>query len=355
MVQTLNLILLTATELHQLRALLKTCFQSHATTEDREVFASLFDSWCHNPVATFSLCLLAQAYDVSFALMKEFSNLDITVGFLMQIDKLVQLLESPIFVHLRLQLLDVEAPHHASLLKGCYGLLMLLPQSDAFRSLNDRLSTVCNLRDNLGVSAKLEDEEEEEEYLKGREALVGTVLDSDKLLRRFREVMALHKRARERSQQQMAAMEGNITNNGGIGVGGMAANFSGQYPQRGGVGMGGTGGGGGMPSSKGGALAIGVGQGGNMILRSSTSPGGGGAMMGVGVGGGSTTMNTSGILSNPGGINMLSSSSNINVDAAAASLPLQPPGINRVVAVDNSGRSIGFRKDGSTILKTSNM
>ena len=46
----------------------------------------------------------------------------------MQIDKLVQLLESPIFVHLRLQLLDVHAPSHPDLLRSLYGLLMLLPQ-----------------------------------------------------------------------------------------------------------------------------------------------------------------------------------------------------------------------------------
>ena len=40
-------------------------------------------------------------------------------GFLMQIDKLVQLLESPIFIHLRLvQLLEVDAPHHPALVKS---------------------------------------------------------------------------------------------------------------------------------------------------------------------------------------------------------------------------------------------
>ena len=77
----------------------------------------------------------------------------------MQIDKLVQLLESPIFVHLRLQMLDVESPHHAPLLKSCYGLLMLLPQSDAFRSLNDRLTAVCNLRDNLGIPPSISSSE----------------------------------------------------------------------------------------------------------------------------------------------------------------------------------------------------
>jgi vacuole morphology and inheritance protein 14 len=72
------------------------------------------------------------------------------VGFLMQIDKLVQLLESPIFVQLRLQLLEVDATYHAPLLKSLYGLLMLLPQSTAFRTLKDRLATVSSLQQHLG-------------------------------------------------------------------------------------------------------------------------------------------------------------------------------------------------------------
>ena len=57
--------------------------------EDREAFDTLFQCWCHNPVATFSLCLLAQAYSLSAALIYKFSDVDITVSFLMQIDKLI--------------------------------------------------------------------------------------------------------------------------------------------------------------------------------------------------------------------------------------------------------------------------
>lgn len=45
-----------------------------------------------------------------------------------QVDKLVQLLESPIFLNLRLQLLDVDSPSYPALLKSLYGILMLLPQ-----------------------------------------------------------------------------------------------------------------------------------------------------------------------------------------------------------------------------------
>jgi len=150
LVQTLNLILLTALELGDLRQVLKSSFKPNASAEDKAVFSSLFHCWCHNPVATLSLCLLAQAYDLSAVLVQKLADVELTVGFLMQMDKLVQLLESPIFVHLRLQLLEVDAPHHASLLKSLYGLLMLLPQSTAFRTLKDRLATVSSLQQHLG-------------------------------------------------------------------------------------------------------------------------------------------------------------------------------------------------------------
>lgn len=47
------------------------------------------------------------------------------------------LLETPCFTFLRLQLL--EPRKHPSLLRALYGLLMLLPQCNAFRMLNTRL------------------------------------------------------------------------------------------------------------------------------------------------------------------------------------------------------------------------
>ena len=67
-------------------------------------------------------------------------------------------MESPIFVSLRLQLLEVDQPFHPNLLKSLYGVLMLLPQSTAFRTLNDRLATVCNLRDNLAAAQRKDKE-----------------------------------------------------------------------------------------------------------------------------------------------------------------------------------------------------
>jgi len=63
-------------------------------------------------VATFSLCLLAQAYEQAYNLLqilyvlrslcgidtdRTSAELEMTVNMLIQIDKLVQLLESPVF------------------------------------------------------------------------------------------------------------------------------------------------------------------------------------------------------------------------------------------------------------------
>jgi len=140
MVQTLNLIFLTSSELVELRNLVKRCL---VTGTGRDLFIALYRSWSHNPVATFSLCLLAQAYELAAALVFQMAEIEVSVGFLMQIDKLVQLIESPIFIHLRLQLL--EPARHPFLLKSLYGLLMLLPQSSAFASLKTRLESVAPL------------------------------------------------------------------------------------------------------------------------------------------------------------------------------------------------------------------
>uniref|UniRef100_A0A671PUI7 Protein VAC14 homolog n=1 Tax=Sinocyclocheilus anshuiensis TaxID=1608454 RepID=A0A671PUI7_9TELE len=138
MVQTLNTILLTSAELFQLRNQLKDL----RTQESCALFCCLYRSWCHNPVATVSLCFLTQNYRHAYDLIQKFGDLEVTVDFLMEVDKLVQLIESPIFTYLRLQLLDVE--HNPYLIKALYGLLMLLPQSQAFKLLSHRLSCVPN-------------------------------------------------------------------------------------------------------------------------------------------------------------------------------------------------------------------
>ncbi|MBA0815295.1 hypothetical protein Gohar_021056, partial [Gossypium harknessii] len=130
MVQALNLILLTSSELSEIRKLLK---QSLANAAGKDLFVALYASWSHSPMAIM--------YPHASAVIQSLVEEDINVKFLVQLDKLIRLLETPIFAYLRLQLL--EPGRYVYLLKALYGLLMLLPQqSAAFKILQTRLKTV---------------------------------------------------------------------------------------------------------------------------------------------------------------------------------------------------------------------
>ena len=95
MVQTLSLILLTARELDELREVLRSSLEPSAPDEATNLFIIMYECWCHNPVATLALCLLAQAYDLAASLITHFALVDVTVGFLMQADKFCLLYTSP--------------------------------------------------------------------------------------------------------------------------------------------------------------------------------------------------------------------------------------------------------------------
>ncbi|XP_033222290.1 protein VAC14 homolog isoform X2 [Belonocnema kinseyi] len=136
MVQTLNVILLTSSELFELRCKLKDL----NSEESCNLFVCLYESWSHNPVATVALCLLSQNYAHACDLIKAFENIEVTVELLTEIDKLVQLIESPIFTYLRLELLERET--NESLVRALYGILMILPQSEAFATLHRRLTAI---------------------------------------------------------------------------------------------------------------------------------------------------------------------------------------------------------------------
>jgi vacuole morphology and inheritance protein 14 len=95
MVQNLTLIMITSPELSDMRRKLKQL----ETKESVQLFTHLYRSFSHNPISTLTLCLLCpMAYEHAFHLLTILAHdLEMTVGLLIQVDKLVQLLESPVF------------------------------------------------------------------------------------------------------------------------------------------------------------------------------------------------------------------------------------------------------------------
>ncbi|KAI0258589.1 ARM repeat-containing protein [Gloeopeniophorella convolvens] len=185
-VQKLSTILITSPELADFRRRLK----SLDTRQDGQaLFVTLYRSWCHNAVAVFSLCLLAQAYEHASNLLSIFADLEMTVQILVQIDKLVQLIESPVFTYIRLQLLEPD--RYPYLFKCLYGLLMLLPQSSAFISLRNRLNAV-NSAGFLHIAPK----PSAVSAAATRSKLARDEIKWTELLGHFRAVQTRHERAR---------------------------------------------------------------------------------------------------------------------------------------------------------------
>lgn len=188
MVVKLNMILITSPELADFRRRLKNL----ESKDGQMLFSSLYRSWCHNAVAAFALCLLAQAYEHASNVLQIFAELELTVPLLVQIDKLVMLIESPVFTNLRLQLLEPDK--YPYLPKCLYGLLMILPQSSAFVSLRARLAVVNSSgyappQSKPGYSQPAGPRKTGKDEIKWQE-----------LLSHFRSVQARHERARRQLQ-----------------------------------------------------------------------------------------------------------------------------------------------------------
>jgi len=200
MIQTLNGILLTSAELFELRNQLKEL----KTKEARDLFCCLYRSWCHNPVATVAILLLSQNYKPACQLLQLFGSIEVTVEFLTEIDKLVQLIESPIFTFLRLQLLDPN--HNFYLIRALYGILMLLPQTDAFFTLQRRLECVptAHMQMQLASSRDPNNDSTRSSSSSSSSSAVRDV-DFDALLAHFQAVQDKHLNAKK--EQKMGQLE----------------------------------------------------------------------------------------------------------------------------------------------------
>lgn len=141
MVQKLNQILLTARALSGFRSQLSNSCLEGGSEEMVALTNTLLDAWSHSKISSISLCLLTGYYKEARDLVMSLAKTEITMDLLVQVDWLVQLIESPIFSSLRLRLLDSDSSDR-NLVQTLYGLLMILPQSETYKKLSHRLDQV---------------------------------------------------------------------------------------------------------------------------------------------------------------------------------------------------------------------
>ncbi len=79
----------------------------YAETKE-QLFFALFKTWSYNPVSTLTLCLLTKNYELAYRLMPRFTLIEMDTSKLIALGSLVQLIESPVFVNLRLELIRTD-------------------------------------------------------------------------------------------------------------------------------------------------------------------------------------------------------------------------------------------------------
>ena len=139
-VQILNNNLIIAPELNDLRLKLT---KNNNSIDNKILLTNLFKCWSINPPSLICISLLTSNYSLSYKIINQMVNYEININTLIQLDLLIQLLESPIFAKLRLDLL--KPVKNINLFKCLYGLLMLLPQSNSFKILQNRLQSISSI------------------------------------------------------------------------------------------------------------------------------------------------------------------------------------------------------------------
>lgn len=138
LVIVLNTMLLTSKELMPLREVLR---KGVADDRARATLLGLYPCWCFDSTAAIALCLLTTAYGQAFRLVVRMGSSELSPQALVQVDRLVQLIESPVFSFLRIALL--HPVQNAALVKTLFGLQMVLPQaSPQYKALHARLKSI---------------------------------------------------------------------------------------------------------------------------------------------------------------------------------------------------------------------
>jgi Vacuolar protein 14 C-terminal Fig4p binding len=100
-IQNMNHVTFNTEEARDLRDKLKDCIAFQANSEEgsrrARLFHILLHSFSHNITATLSLCLWAGAYRTGYLGLNMINPLDTNLIFLLEVDRLIEMLERPIF------------------------------------------------------------------------------------------------------------------------------------------------------------------------------------------------------------------------------------------------------------------
>ena len=108
-------------------------------------FDQLYTVWSYSPIAVLILTIFSEYYELSFNLILNFTGIKLENEFYKELGLMVQLLETSSFNPIRIKFL--EPMKNLYLVRSIYGILMLLPQGNAFDALSKRMEGISTLYD----------------------------------------------------------------------------------------------------------------------------------------------------------------------------------------------------------------
>ena len=124
---------------------------------ENNLFEKIFYIWSLSPFLAVLLCMYCKYFELSYYLTLELSKLKLKQSDYIELCQIVQIFESSIFNNIRIKLINPKK--NIYLVKTLYALLMLLPQSNSFDSLNNRIKIIKSI-------SKIDDEEDDILYEK---------------------------------------------------------------------------------------------------------------------------------------------------------------------------------------------
>ena len=121
----------------------KSLINNEGKEKYNELFVKMYNIWSINSISLLIFCVITEHFELAYNIILNLVKVQLDNDYYIHLGTLVQLLESELYDYIRIRLL--EPTNNIYLVRTLYGILMLLPQGQAFNVLSNRMSNVQTL------------------------------------------------------------------------------------------------------------------------------------------------------------------------------------------------------------------
>ena len=160
---------------------------------DDNLFEKLFSLWAFNPFMAVLLTMYCNYFELSYYLTLELSKIKLQENDYIELCQIIQIFESSIFNNVRIKLLRPKK--NIFLVKTLYALLMILPQSNSFDALNNRIKSIKFI-------SKFDEDDDDDDFYDNQKYIDETISEENKKIIINKYVNILKERYKEKIEYE---------------------------------------------------------------------------------------------------------------------------------------------------------